>query len=151
MDFYDKLMNNINEFFISDIYKKLITKTTDNFFISLQFEGNYKYPSDICNLIVEDKQFFINIVNRYKKLIIEYTSYDKLLKNINKPLLNKLNTDNKIKYNRFDEIIRQFLIDENWFFNFYNELEPIIIDSEPNEPLIEFNWRPNQQEAIDNL
>ncbi len=151
MNFYDKLVNNINIFFNSDIYKKLITKTNDTSIISLQFEGIYNYPSEISELIIQDNKFFISIIDRYKKLIIGSSSFNKVLKYINKPLLNNLDSEIKIKYNNFNEIIKQFLINENWFYNLYNELQPISIDNESNESLLEFNWRPNQKEAIDNL
>ena len=110
MNFYDKLVNNISIFFNSDIYKKLITKTNDTSIISLHFEGLYNYPSNISELIIQDNKFFISIVDRYKKLIIESSSFNKVLKYINKPLLNNLNSEIKIKYNNFNEIIKQFLI-----------------------------------------
>jgi len=149
MDFYDKLENDINEFFNSEQYNNL---NSNNIKIEF-FELKYKYPNAICELIIEDKKLFLNIITRFKKIINESSdySYDDVIELINKPIITNLNTKKKIKCNRFEEIIKEYLFENDWFLSYYDSIKPNIENIEPNLPISNFTWRDNQKEAIDRL
>ncbi len=128
MEFYDNLNNNITEFFSSNQYNKLLVKNSDIEIISMFFEEKYDYSNDISKLIIEDKKLFLDIINRFRKIINEsfimLFSYEKIIGLINKPIIKNINTDKKIKFNRFEIIIKEYLFQINWFFIYYEELKP---------------------------
>ena len=71
MEFYDNLNNNITEFFSSNQYNKLLAKNSDIEIVSMFFEEKYDYSNDISKLIIEDKKLFLDIINRFRKIINE--------------------------------------------------------------------------------
>jgi hypothetical protein len=157
MDFYDNFNNNITEFFNSNQYNKLIAKNTDNEIIIMFFEEKYEYSNEICKLIIEDSRLFLDIINRFKKIINESIelmfTIEHIFKLINKPIITVLNTEKKIKFNRFEKIIREYLVEKNLIFLYYDSIKPVIdiIDLVPTLPISNFDWRSNQKEALDRL
>jgi hypothetical protein len=120
MDFYDKIINNIDEFFNSSVYNDI--KNTSLETIITFFELKYNYPTNINKLIIQDKDFFINILNRYVKILnlsIKY-SYDEIINCINKKLITILDSDIKIKYDNYNSIMIEYLLNIDWFFSYYN-------------------------------
>lgn len=87
MEFYDNLNNNITEFFSSNQYNKLLAKNSDIEIVSMFFEEKYDYSNDISKLIIEDKKLFLDIINRFRKIINEsfimLFSYEKIIELIN--------------------------------------------------------------------
>jgi len=157
MEFYDNINNNINEFFSCNQYNKLLSKNSDIEIISMFFEEKYDYSNDISKLIIEDKKLFLDIINRFRKIINEsfimLFSYEKIIELINNSLIKNINTDKKIKFNRFEIIIKEYLFQINWFFIYYEELKPQLNTQDliTTTYINDFNWRPNQKEAIDIL
>jgi hypothetical protein len=121
------------------------------------FEEKYDYSNDISKLIIEDKKLFLDIINRFRKIINEsfimLFSFEKIIELINKPIIKNINTDKKIKFNKFEIIIKEYLFQINWFFIYYEELKPQLDTQDliTTIPINDFNWRPNQKEAIDIL
>ena len=151
MDYYEKIIENINIFFNSKIYNDI--KNTSLETIITFFELKYKYPNNINKLIIEDKDFFITILNRYKKILNEGIkfSYDEIINCINKKIITILDSDIKIKYNEYDSIMKEYLSNIGWFYDYYNEITFIPPQDEPNPVIKDFIWRQNQLEAINNL
>lgn len=155
MEFYDNFNKNINEFFSSIQYNKLITKNLDNETITMFFEEIYKYPNEISKLIIEDKDLVLCIINRFRKIINEYInnnliySFEQILEVIDRSIITILNTQKKIKFNRFEKIIKEYLVEKDWFYAYYDDIkQPInIIDLVSTLPIRTFNRRLNQTEA----
>lgn len=158
MNFYDNILSDITSFYNSDTYTELKEAKISVNIIVQCFKTDYKYPREICILIIEDRKLFLKIIDRFRKIIIETVendfSFKKTMKIINKLLITELDTLKKQMYNKFETIIKDYLEINDWFSNFYNDIK---LDNskfkniKPNETLVNFNWRPNQREAIDLL
>jgi hypothetical protein len=158
MEIYNKLKRakeDIEPFIIQKIPDELIEKLL----------SNINLPKEIKDLILEDSIFFEKILDRYKDITNMYIeksdTLDNLLTFIQKALIIQLNNINKVKFNKFDKTIYNYLEVNNFFQMRYNETEQnnIIVTKQdiedykiqnPNNlfQIKEFNWRDNQKEAI---
>jgi len=153
MDFYTKLNNDIDTFYKSEDYIEMINNNNSNKMIKKVFKSDYNYPDLINDLIIEDRTLFVNIIERYKNImdnnIDNNYTLELMLDNINKPLITNANTEPKIKYVKYSNIILEFLVSKEWFNIYY--YETTITNEEPNILPNDFKWRINQLDAINKL
>lgn len=161
MEIYNKLkkaQEDIEPFIIQKISNELVNKLL----------SNIQLPKEIKDIILEDSKLFIKILDRYKDITNMYIeksdTLDNLLSFIQKVLITQQNNPNKVKFNRFDKIVYNYLETNNFFQLRYNEMEQDNVniskqdienykDKNPNNLFQskDFKWRDNQTEAIERI
>jgi len=161
MEIYEKLKKAFEDII------KFTTHTDNNELMSILL-SNIHIPEEIKKLILEDSKLFILVLDRYKDItnmyIAKSDTLDNLINFVQKALISQQNNPNKVKFNRFDKIIYNYLESTNFFQLRYNEMEQnnIIVTKQdiedykiqnPNNlfQVKEFNWRDNQKEAIERI
>ena len=156
MEIYNKLYD-----FISD-FKKIDKNSIETIIKYVN------YPENLKNILLKNLDLSLKILNRYNNITKSYIEDDKTLDNLfeflNKKLVTKNNTIEKEEYILFDDIIYNFLIEQDFFQKCYDELgisiaeitkEDIIEYKKENPLQIEgmekLNWRKNQIEAIEHV
>ena len=150
MDTYLQLLDNIS-------IVQTIGQTSPVFNIIIK---QFKYPEDFLSILVEDSSLVLNIVNFYKQIIDNglksSLSLFEIAEQIKMKIIINNNTPIKIKYNRFNDIIYNYLKSFEWFALYYEsflEHDSLpVIDFEINEeyiPSSQIVWRENQLKAIE--
>jgi superfamily II DNA or RNA helicase len=141
MDFYERIIKDIDDIYASKLYKNIINYITKNDndsinefidLLCLKFE----YSNEIIKLMLEDKKLFISIIQRYREIN---------KKNINSmvnSMILKSNTEQKIKYNKYNKIILSYLENNNHIH------KHSLVKEEKFFPNL--SWcRPNQKQSIE--
>ena len=141
-----------NSNIVNDIVHKQLLKNS----IQKMDIGN----DDIIDLLVEDYTFFNIIIQlHYEKMINwidDNKNWDFIQNEINKPIIENNNTNKKVKLLRFNQIIFNWLKNNNFFFLLYNDKTELLNELK-EEPIINenkeiiYNWRDNQLDAINRL
>jgi hypothetical protein len=107
MDFYERIIKDVDDIYASKLYKNIINYITKNDndginefidLLCLKFE----YSNEIIKLILEDKKLFLNIIQRYHEI------NKKNINNMIEPIILKSNTEQKIKYNKYNKVILSY-------------------------------------------